>query len=226
MILLLRGHIRNSFFDNKLYNLIKSIYDFDNNLIIYIHTWNVFSNNISWREISIDNSHVNEKLIFKYFSDLKHLIKKIIIDDDSKILLNGNLEGKINNWRTPIIGWKNYWYGKFKLVEYVYNNYKCDNHLVINTRFDILSNFNSKNINNDLIINFLKDNVKKNFEKNIFLNENFPHHGIDNFYLGNINTMYLLSNYFHNSLDYILKKNSDVLITERIVFLENNIIFK
>lgn len=225
MILLLRGHIRNSFFDNKLYNLIKSIYEFDNNLLIYIHTWNIFSNNISWREINFDYTIVTEELIFNYFSDLKHLIKKIIIEDDSKILLNGNIEGKINNWRTPIKGWKNYWYGKFKLVEYVYNNYECDNYLVINTRFDILSNYNTKNINIEMIINFLKSNMK-NLKKNVFLNENYPHHGIDNFYLGNIYTMYLLSHYFHNSLDFILKRNSDILITERIVFLESNIIFK
>ena len=79
MILILRGHIRNSFNNLKLYNLINQIYETDQNIKIYIHTWNIFSNNISWREIESNNTPVTEEIIYNYFNDLKHLIKHIII---------------------------------------------------------------------------------------------------------------------------------------------------
>jgi hypothetical protein len=41
MILILRGHIRNSFDNNKLYELIKLIYEKNSDLMIYIHTWSI-----------------------------------------------------------------------------------------------------------------------------------------------------------------------------------------
>ena len=49
--------------------------------------------------------------------------ENIIIDDDATIQLIGNLNGNINNGPMPIIGWKNYWYGKYKIIEYkqIYN---------------------------------------------------------------------------------------------------------
>ena len=227
MIILLRGHIRNSFFDDNLYKLIKSLYKIDNNLKIYIHTWNIYSNSLSWRKINYDGTVVTETCINEYFSDLKHLIKKIIIDNDKNIKLNGNLQGKINNWRTPVLAWKNYWYGKFKLIEYVLNNEENNNNnIFINTRFDILSNYNSKSNLFNNIIDFINLNINnKDIKKNIFLDNSYPHYGIDNIYIGNINTMYLLAYHFHNSLDEILKNHKDVLISERIVYLENEKIF-
>jgi len=42
--------------------------------------------------------------------------------DDSKINLIGNLYGNINNGPMPIIGWKNYWYGKYKIINYLHEN--------------------------------------------------------------------------------------------------------
>ena len=58
------------------------IYKIDNNLQIYIHTWNIFSNNISWRKIEADNKIVTKEIIEDYFNILSRLIKHIIIDDD------------------------------------------------------------------------------------------------------------------------------------------------
>ena len=120
MILIIRGHIRNSFETKNLYNLVKEIHIIFPNLKLFIHTWNIFANNISWRNIMINEQNVNEKIIYDYFDDLSHLITNIIIDDDTKINLIGNLNGKING-SMPIIGWKNYWYGKHKIVDYIYN---------------------------------------------------------------------------------------------------------
>ncbi len=109
MILILRGHIRKSFDDNKLYNLIKIIYNNNECLEVYISTFNKLQSNISWRYIEEINVVVNEEYIYNYFKDLTFLIKKILIIDDQKIDLVGNLLGKLSKSNMPVIGWKRYW---------------------------------------------------------------------------------------------------------------------
>lgn len=219
MILILRGHIRNSFETKCLYNLIKEIHMIYSDLKIFIHTWNIFANNISWRNININDQPVNDKIIYDYFDDLKDLIQEIIIDDDTKINLIGKLNGNINNGPMPIIGWKNYWYGKHKILEYLYNKKMDTDEMIINCRFDI-SNFCKEEV-----INFINKNSKTIFKKNIFIYNDEKHFGIDNIYLGNINTMYKLTNIFFNKLDYILAKHNDTIHQEFLVYRINNILF-
>ena len=84
IILILRGHIRNSFNNQKLYVLVKKISE-KYNLSIYIHTWNIQQSNISWREVKQINNIITKKIINDYFKDLSLLIKHIIIDDDTNI---------------------------------------------------------------------------------------------------------------------------------------------
>uniref|UniRef100_A0A6C0LGK2 Uncharacterized protein n=1 Tax=viral metagenome TaxID=1070528 RepID=A0A6C0LGK2_9ZZZZ len=223
MILIIRGHIRNSFETKELYNFIKELHVIIPDLKIFIHTWNIFANNISWRDINVNELCVNNEIIYNYFDDLGYLIKNIIIDDDTKINLIGNLCGKINNGLTPIIGWKNYWYGKHKIIDYLYNINICEDEVIVNFRFDILNN--SNNFNQEGIVNFIKNNSKTIFIKNIFLFDDEHHNGIDNIYIGNINTMHKLINKFFYELDDILIKNNDTIHQERLVYRINNLLF-
>lgn len=225
MILIIRGHIRNSFETKNLYNVIKEIHTIFPELKIFIHTWNIFSNNISWREMNINEQIVNDKIIYDYFDDLQHLIKNIIIDDDNKIKLIGNLSGNINKGQMPLIGWKNYWYGKHKIIDYLYNSNIDENEMIVNCRFDIMNCRKKKNLNNKRIVNFIKHNSNKIFTKNIFLYNDEKHLGIDNIYIGNINTMYKLSNIFYNELDNILIKNKTTIHQEYLVYRINDILF-
>lgn len=222
MILLIRGHIRNTFETKDFYNLIKQIYDMDKNLTIYIHTWTIFANNISWRYINIDTRPVTKELIYDYFDDLNHLIKEILIDDDTTVQLIGNLSGTINNGPAPILGWKYYWYGKYKLIEYLYNNTINHSEMVVNLRFDILNN--SNNINEKRILKFIKDNMSTDFTQNIFLYDK-EQIGIDNIYIGNILTIYILSCCFYHNLDVILMVNTDTKNQEKIVYRINKCLF-
>ena len=198
MILILRGHIRSAFDNNQLLNLIKGIRILDNDLKIYIHTWNIFSSNLSWRPVNQNNTVVTTEIIFDYFNDVKDLIKMIIIDDDTQIKLIGKTVGVMCNTLMPIKGWKNYWYGKYKLIYNMYNIYNmCNiynlyniynpkaniirkNEMIINMRFDILNNSNS--FNHNLIINFIKNNCTKIFVRNKFLYD-YEFTGCDNIYL-------------------------------------------
>ena len=226
MILIIRGHIRDSFENDKLINLVKDIYNIDTNLKIYIHTWNILANTISWRHIKPNNTIVTKDIIYNYFnnSGLSHLLEleNIIIDDDTKIELIGNVKGNINNGPMPIIGWKNYWYGKHKIIKHIYNKKIDENELIINLRFDILNNINNSLFTH--IIDFIKNNIGIHFTKNVFINDTETG-GIDNMYIGNINTLYKLSNYFYYFLDDILIKYNDTIHQEFLVVRVNNSLF-
>jgi hypothetical protein len=222
MILVIRGHIRNSFESKDLYNLIEELYNLYPDLKIFIHTWNIFANNISWRKININNNIVNEEIICNYFGKLNICIKHIIIDDDTQIQLNGNLIGNINTYLMPIIGWKNYWYGKYRIIDYIYNNSDSNDEMIVNFRFDIFDN--SNNFDKKLIIDFIKKNSKIKFNKNVFLFD-CEKNGIDNIYIGNITTMYKLHNKFFYELDDILKKNKDIENQEKLVYRINSQLF-
>ena len=222
MILILRGHIRTSFNCKQLYNFISILYKLYPDLKIFIHTWDIIANNISWRNINVNTHIVTEELIRNYFGDLSNLIKHIIIDNDQQIELIGNLQGNINKGRMPTIGWKNYWYGKYKIIDYIYNQQKYDEETVVNLRFDLFSN--SNNFDKNLIIDFIKKNNEIKFTKNQFLFD-YEANGIDNIYIGNINTMYKLTNNFFYELDDILCKNNNTRNQERLVYRINEQIF-
>ena len=223
MILVIRGHIRDSFKTSDLYQLVKNIYNIQNDLKIFIHTWNTFANNVSWRNIKIDNTQVTKENIYIYFDDLKHLIETIIIDDDSCINLVGNLNGKINGGPMPLIGWKNYWYGKYRIIDHIYKQNIYVDEIIINLRFDVLNN--SVSYSQEKIINFIKNNLETKITTNIFI-ANSEVNGIDNIYIGNIDTLYKLTHYFFYYLDDILMKNTDTVHQERFVYRINNTLFK
>ena len=222
MIIVIRGHLRNSFETNQLYIFIEEVHNIYPDLKIFIHTWNIFANNVSWRNIDVNSAEVNHEIISKYFGKLSNCIKHIIIDNDNDIKLIGNLVGTINNGPMPIIGWKNYWYGKYKIIDYIYNQQKYDEETVVNLRFDLFSN--SNNFDKNLIIDFIKKNNEIKFTKNNFLFD-YEANGIDNIYIGNINTMYKLTNKFFYELDDILCKNNNTRNQERLVYRINEQIF-
>jgi hypothetical protein len=220
MILLLRGHIRNSFKDDKLYHLIETIYKHIPNLSIYIHTWNIYANTISWRRVEGNDYPVSDIDIYNYFKDLKHLIQHIIIEDDSNINLIGKTDGLIGKSRVPILGWKNYWYGKYQIINYMKEHLDplSTNENIINCRFDVLENSNS--IQADSILPFILSHHEKSLHKNMFL---YTHEcvGIDNIYIGNINTMYTLIRTFFYELDDIIRSYPNIGNPENLVFRQS-----
>jgi hypothetical protein len=220
MIILIRGHIRNSFDNDDLYNLIKKL-SYSNNISIYIHTWHILQSSLSWREITENNMIITNDLIYSYFKDISHLIKLIIIDNDTEIKLIGNLEGKIINTECPIKGWKNLWYGNYKMINYIKSMNSNHNDMIINMRFDIFSNSNSLTM--DEILNFINTNKNNSFVNNTFLiKDNL--YGVDNIFIGNIYTMsYLLINLYKN-LDCILDRFKFLNLRgqEHYVYYENH----
>jgi hypothetical protein len=221
MILLLRGHIRNSFDDDKLYLLLKEIQRKDNILEIYIHTWNIIQSNISWRQLDLIQTLVTNETIFDYFRDLKPYIKNIMIDNEENIKLIGSVEGNVGNTLCPLIGWKRYWYGKFRLVNFVHSLKYTTEVVVLNMRFDVLSC--SYFLSQDSIIFFIENYSRKRFVKNGFISD-YETPGIDNIYIGNIDTMKKIAERFYYSLDEIILQEK-VIYQEVLVFRENAKLF-
>ena len=60
----------------------------------------------------------------------------------------------------PKKGWKNYWYGKYQIINYLKNNLINTDEIIINTRFDILTN--PFVVNQKIIIDFITPFSLKN----------------------------------------------------------------
>lgn len=220
MILIIRGHIRNSFDDDKLYHFVKNLSELDSNLKIYIHTWHIFQSSLSYRHMIENNTPVTDTLILDYFKDLNTLIKKIIIDNDQEIKLVGDVGGRVSNSLCPRIAWKNYFYGKLKISEYIKQtvNELETNDLVINMRFDIRSC--PFGIDPFELLEFTKSHIGIKLEKNVFFHNRLVC-GLDNFYLGSIDTILKLSHHFHHNL-HIIEQKHRTGHQEFMVMWENN----
>jgi hypothetical protein len=223
MNLIIRGHIRKSFLNDGLYNLIKAIYLKNPTLKIYIHTWCIVQNNITWRKIEEDLTPVTEEFIQGYFKDLSSLISHIIIDDGKKIKLVGNTTGKINGGPMPIIGWKNYWYGQKRIIDYLDGLFTNKHILIVNFRFDIL-NVHRHPLTIDDVIAFIELHKKGLFYKNVFMRGQ-RETGVDNIYIGNLDCQRRLIHHFNNNLDEIISTNEKTIKQEFLVYEENERLF-
>ena len=217
MFIMIRGHIRDSFQTNQLYNLIKTISQ-RIDIKLYIHTWNIIQSNLSWRKLDKIEYPVNEDMIRNYFKDLNRYIVEIIIDDDSSINLEGDVNGFVSMTKTPKRGWKNMWYGKKRLIDSISRDIVNMKEIIVNIRFDVFTN--SHGLSNNFILNFIEEN--KNNTNKIKLISDHEIFGIDNFYLGTLNAMFNLIYNFHFNLDNILSKHK-VENQEFLVFRENKL---
>ena len=234
MIIVLRGHIRNSLDNTNLLKLLKRIIVNIPDIQIYIHTWNEKSSKISWRnydfthKLNINNNiEITEDYILDYFSDIKKNIIKIIVENDNEIELHGDLNGNISASKAPKKGWKNYIYGSYAIINYLYNNLDNVNETIIHFRFDILDVkiLNSNVFNFNSIINFINTHAMKNTTK---VSVKFPEEiirgnnlklGVDNIYIGSLENIYNLLNYLNYNLDELLEKNTDVIHQEHLFLI-------
>lgn len=221
--LIIRGHIRETFQNKNFYDLIKSLYICIPNVSIYIHTWNHYSSNVSWRNIKENTNIVTQQIILDYFDDIQHLIKYIQIDNDNKIKLIGNLKGNISLSKAPLIGWKNYWYGKYIISRYLFNQDPNNKEMVVSIRFDMLD-CPALKVNVPLVIEFVKSQINTKFTKVNFVKD-YTFIGLDNLYASTIKYIYKIADHFYKNLDDILISYPEINIQEHIVFYENEIIF-
>ena len=222
IVVLVRGHIRESFKNKRFYDFLKELCD-KYTVNLYIHTWNTYSSNLSWRKVEENNSKVSVLDIRTYFSGLNCIIQSIEIDDETKIDLIGDTNGYIFSTLLPKLAWKRMWYGINKMMEIISSTEDADI-MVINTRFDLFNNSFSQN-DNSILINFVGDNIGQPLTNIKFLNRSENLLGVDNYYIGPPNKIYKLVNNFHKNLDSINEKYKKIHFQEVTVFYENNFLF-
>jgi hypothetical protein len=219
IIINIRGHIRDSFNNSRLYIFLKQLSNYFT-LKIYIHTWNKKANNISWREYPENNDSITVDIVKAYFKDLK--VVSILIEDDKNIQLIGNTTGYMFSSKMPKIGWKNMWYGMYTSMNEIYKN-ENDRTIIINTRFDLFTNSNKVTEKN--MVDWIDKTLKKiNYEKiniNYFFREDDHLNGVDNQIIGDKYTLYKLMYHFNNNLDYINHLYSTINVHENVVYYEN-----
>ena len=219
MIVVLRGHIRNSFQTRTLYFFLKRICSLVPKVRLYVHTWNVVSNSTSWRYVERNDAPVTEDLVRAYLDGLP--VRHVIVDDDRFVTLHGNLEGKVGRSNMPLLGWKNYWYGKHRILHHLLQH-EPSSEVVLNCRFDVFDNSNSLAL--EPTFAFVQRNAPAPLKANVFLLDK-PFLGVDNLYMGTVQTMYMLSRQFYFHLDRLLLANRDCTNQEYLVFEANALLF-
>lgn len=218
--LLIRGHVRNSFDDGRLKDLI-SLFAGKYDLEIFVHSWNKIQNGLSWRHLDPIDAEVDEGFIKSYFGEFSSMIREVIIDDDSKIQIHGNTEGTIGRTPCPILAWKNMYYGKLKLVERVCEA-AGENEVAVQTRFDLMSHQFSPTM--EKVSDFLDENYdsisKGDKEERIRFIEMRPCFGVDNLYMSSVGDMRKFIRYMYLDMDRILEVHRGTYFQEHISFHE------
>jgi|LakMenEpi03Aug12_release.lakeMendotaPanAssembly.Ray.scaffolds.fasta_scaffold594033_1 hypothetical protein len=192
----IRGHIRHGLADSRLRNYLNLLKEQGHNIDLFLHTWSESEAKSSYRKLNSDSIFpVTAETLKDYFKEF--IIKQIIVDDDSKLQLHGDLRGKIG--KCPKIAWKRMWAGKFKLASHLYHNHTYDYDLVINTRYDKFTTpVCYTPVKNLLNITMLKEGLSLKYPQYYKYIK-----GVDNYYCGSIQSIYDITCAFHYSLDEI-----------------------
>jgi hypothetical protein len=224
----LRGHIRDGLIDARLRQFIEKLSTTRKieACDIYCHTWAEHEAKSSYRELDRGVIvKVTPELIKHYFGKtIRNNIKSIEIDNDSKLKLRGNLEGKVCKSYLPIVSWKRMWAGKRKLIDTIYES-GIHYDKVINTRYDLFTHHLCLT-SEPLLMRIFNSTNQLNFK--------YPRYtrnpvGLDNFYVGELEVMRKLIHSFDDNLDEIVQRYPNTDVQEKLVYEyanDNRLIFR
>jgi hypothetical protein len=139
MNLILRGHIRNSFENSALHDLMLSVVAKVPDIKVYVHSWNVVQSSASWRGMEENKNKVTPEIISDYLGIGKNL-RSVVVEDDGDVCVPGRVTGTVASTPCPIKGYKMMFYGMMRGSELVLEDSDPEE-LVVQTRFDMLSNW-------------------------------------------------------------------------------------
>lgn len=213
---MIRGHVRDSFQDDQLDQFLLLLgKEFD--VSIHIHTWNVSEarKGSSWRHLDFQNLFLVDRYKYtSYFSLLNQKkIKHLYIDDDSKINLNGNLNGIICKTKCPVIGWKRMFWGQNMIIKKIYDSKKRYD-AVLSIRPDLFTRFN---VSTKDIVKMIFDFKSKQIS---FLNDRISDNcvEVDNCFIGKVDFVYELIKSMHEDLDSLLDRYPNTFYQESLVY--------
>lgn len=222
--LVVRGHIRSSFGDDKLKGLLDDLAAaFD--LRVYVQTWSVIQNGLSWRKLEALEDAVTEEAVRSYFGSVP--VKSLRILDDAKIVHVGNTEGKIGRTPCPVLAWKNMYYGMLSAATSVSEAESPDS-ISAQMRFDILSNPFSPS-KQELIDFFAREyeviSSKSHPEERVRFLRMRCFMGVDNIYMCRADDMQRFISYMYFDMDRMLHFHRRTIHQEHIAFHERRSFF-
>jgi len=218
--ILIRGHVRNSFREEGLVKLLRSLC-LEFKCDIYMHAWDVVQTSRSWRSLEDDNTVVDQEFIRRGMLDVWENVKGLIIEDEMSVSLLGDVE-KINNSsirKNVLLAMKSMFYGKLRLTEHVSGVVEPDD-MVFLTRFDVLSNSNS--LRHDEVLDFISNPPVKDERITFLRKQNLSPNGIDNIYCGRAEDMFGFVRHFYTNFDEIYSRHNGTGYQEHVVFCERN----
>lgn len=216
--IVLRGHIRSSFEDDRLRSLLSDMAErFETR--IYAHTWNIVQNSLSWRGLNEVRRDVDQGMVSKYLSGCG--VRSVAVDDDSQISHVGSVEGNIGRTRCPVLGWKNMYWGKLAAMRAVCDVEPHDS-ITLQMRFDILSNpFSPSRVE---ILDFLERDYgvieKGPGDERLRFLKMHCFMGVDNIYMARAIDMLRFTSYMYYDMDRILHIHRGTINQEHIAFHE------
>lgn len=223
IVFVLRGHIRDAFDEGSyledFVKLLSKTYD----ICIYIHTWTNKECKKTWRHQASMYSWkkephqlvVNEEIIKKYFTSVSHLIKKITLEDEEKVKLNGRTDGQLTDICTmPTKSWKYFIHNLYTSLTKI--NPEDRHKTIFSMRFDMIqtrlfSTWHGFNHDNMLISYFKiccsyldRNNLKYKWCKMQSIGGSSS--GYDNAILGDFNYLEKIFHLLEMKLDTVLVK--------------------
>jgi hypothetical protein len=223
--IIVRGHVRSSFDDGRLKDLVGNFSEmFD--LSIYAQTWDIFQNSLSWREMEAIDKKVTEEGVRDYFGDIE--IKSLSIIDDSSIRHFGNTEGTIGRTPCPVLAWKNMYYGMMEASSRVVAA-EDPKSITLQMRFDMLSNRFSPSM--EEMVEFVKREYseldsKDEVEERIRFMRMKTFLGVDNAFMARAADMHKFICYMYYDMDRILNFHRRSFHQEHIAFHERKSFLK
>jgi hypothetical protein len=213
IIIILRGHERNCFKNDRLKNFVHLLNNSFENIEFIVHTWNLNEASKSWRQVQNEPSIIHKTDVQDYF-DIQNI--NILIDDEISIEFKGRQFSKIGS--IPIICWKRMWYGQYVAINAVEE--KPNTH-VLNMRMDFFetSTTNKFKFDENFIINKLNLSLSKP-NHITFMHDSAEYDGIDNLYISSYANVKRLIYHFNNNLDSITNKYKFLFFHENMVFYE------
>ena len=228
LILVFRGHIRTAFDNTKMKELVELL-NKSYSVEIYMQTWDKQECENTWRNVDkrLQCINVTEDMIYNYFGqENKHLIKKILIQDETKIKLVGNTEGCLKRTSMPVKGWKNFVYGLNESLNMIPEELRHEKN-IISMRIDMMMErlFHQYHVKfreePERMVEFFVERIQYMLKRYWFKIDAMGPSigGYDNCLFGNYDHLQELFYILNNHLDEIIEKyHSEGCMQEKIVY--------
>lgn len=212
MWLLLRGHVRTAFDRPDLVQCLLQCVREMPDLRIVLHSWNVISTSLSWRNVAANHTPVHESwLLAQLPEEVRARVVACRVDAEDRIVLHGSVTGMVCRSTMPRLGWKRYIAGMWTALETMIPT--SEDMSVVSMRFDLFNNSNSLTLAE--VMSFLQ--AHRDWRDPHRLSFARPKCGLDNLFVGGLPAMRWVIRRLHWQLDHVMHMYPAIINQECLV---------